>query len=114
MYVALVEVRPLPGCELDPERVAGAAVRCYAVATSDGEARAEIERSLSEDHFAIHNIEWCVAKRRGDAVRRRLRLHEDLSVDSELVVVVGRRQEAEPCNDAVAARRNDLSGVRGQ
>ncbi|MFT7561013.1 MAG: hypothetical protein ACI93R_002938 [Flavobacteriales bacterium] len=29
VYIALVEIRPLPGCKIDPVEFNGACVRCY-------------------------------------------------------------------------------------
>lgn len=62
VYVALIEVRPLPGCELDPTEVKGAIVRAYAAADSEVEAQARFVSALTEDLFAVVDVEWCVAQ----------------------------------------------------
>lgn len=61
IFVALVEVRPRPDCEiLDPSDVAGAAVRCYIAADRVATARRRLEAHLR--HHALEHIEteWLV------------------------------------------------------
>ncbi len=61
VYCALVEVTPLPGCALDTDEVAGAAVRCYVRAGSSADARARCKSAFHDDLFDVVDVEWCVA-----------------------------------------------------
>lgn len=61
IFVAFIEVKPLPGCELDPKEFAGAALRCYVSATSAEVALSEVGKALAEDHFELTEVHWCVA-----------------------------------------------------
>ncbi len=58
VFCCLVEVRPLAGCELDPAQVAGAFVRCYAVATDEAEAQQRIRAALEGKRFEVVEIGW--------------------------------------------------------
>lgn len=60
VYVALVEVLPVEGCQLDPSEIAGAAVRCYVPSTDEENAKREIAEALEKDHFQVVEIQWCV------------------------------------------------------
>lgn len=60
VYVALVEVTPLEGCQLDPSHFAGAAVRCYVVAESEATAVDRVRGALADDDFQVSGVEWCV------------------------------------------------------
>jgi hypothetical protein len=62
VYVALIEVRPLPGCFMDPSETAGAAVRCYIPATSDNDALDKLRRTLAQTNLALVSVEWCVTE----------------------------------------------------
>jgi hypothetical protein len=60
VFVALVEVKPLNGCELDPHEIEGACVRCYVSAETESSAIEAIKSALSELCFKVETIEWCV------------------------------------------------------
>ncbi len=59
-YVALLELRPLEGCVLDPKETAGAFVRCYVTAISEDEALQKVYEAINEDSFSVEKVEWCV------------------------------------------------------
>lgn len=61
VYVALVEVRPLSGCEMDPNEVNGAITRCYVCAESVHQAVGRVEDALKADLFRVVEFEWCVS-----------------------------------------------------
>ncbi|HOX42833.1 MAG TPA: hypothetical protein PK668_04500 [Myxococcota bacterium] len=58
VYCCLVEVRPQPGCELDPRQVAGAFVRCYALAEDEASAQQQIRAALAAKRFEVVEIGW--------------------------------------------------------
>jgi len=60
VFVALVEVAPLAGCQLDPADFGGAFVRCYVMAETETDAMERIEVALEEDRFGLIDVEWCV------------------------------------------------------
>ena len=60
VFVALVELRPLEGCLLDPRSIAGAWVRCYVSAPTKDLAIAKLHHSFQENHFDLVETEWCV------------------------------------------------------
>ncbi len=60
VFVALIEVKPLVGCEFDPQEIAGAFVRCYVYCESEQTAMSRIGEALREDSFALVDTEWCV------------------------------------------------------
>jgi hypothetical protein len=59
VYVALVEIRPRKGAQLDPEKVAGAAVRCYVPADSEDDARRVLGAALAQACLELREIEFC-------------------------------------------------------
>jgi hypothetical protein len=60
IFVALIEVRPLEGCEIDPTEYDGAAVRCYIPAVDEISARALLSDTLSDDRFELVEEEFFV------------------------------------------------------
>lgn len=60
VYVAVIEVRPLVGCQIDPEEYEGAAVRCYIPAISEAEARLLLNESLVAHHLELTEVEFLV------------------------------------------------------
>jgi len=60
IFSALVEVKPLPGCELDCEMIAGAFVRCHVPATDSDSAISRLTIDLAEQHFRLIHVEYCV------------------------------------------------------
>ncbi len=60
IFVTLVEVRPLPGCEIDPEEYNGASVRCYIPAQNEAEARSLFKSTLDEGFFELMDEEFFV------------------------------------------------------
>lgn len=60
VYVALVEVEPMDGCQIDPSEITGAAVRCYVASTNEEKARKSIRAALAQDCFKVVDVEWCV------------------------------------------------------
>jgi hypothetical protein len=60
VYVALIEVRPLVGCQIDPEEYEGAAVRCYIPAASEAEARVLLDESLEAHYLELKEVEFFV------------------------------------------------------
>ena len=61
VFVALVELRPSEGCELNPAEISGAAVRCYVEAASRTDALGRLRSAFEEDRFLLQEVEWCVA-----------------------------------------------------
>jgi hypothetical protein len=61
VFVSLVEVKPLPGCRLDPSEYAGAYVRCYVAAKSADAAMSRVKKELAGDRFKCVAIDWCVS-----------------------------------------------------
>lgn len=59
VYVALVEIRPRRGAPLDPEKVAGAAVRCYVPADSESDAERVLWAALARSHLELREVEFC-------------------------------------------------------
>jgi len=60
IFIALVEIRPQTGCDLDPDKVNGAYTRCYVRAASRNQALQRVRAALQADHFEVVEIEWCV------------------------------------------------------
>ena len=60
VYVALIEVAPLDGCEIDPKTYGGAIVRCYVAAQSDDIAISRAVERLTENRFRLVDVQWCV------------------------------------------------------
>lgn len=60
VYVGLIEVKPLAGCELNPLEFIGAAVRVYIPAVSQENAQALLQDSLRENYFALIEVEFLV------------------------------------------------------
>ena len=60
VYVALVEVAPLDGCQLAPSDYGGAAVRCYVATGTEEDAIERIAATLQEIRFVLADVEWCV------------------------------------------------------
>ncbi len=59
-YVALIELRPLENCAiLDPEELAGAAVRCFISAETCADAVRRLLQTLEDESFELVQIEWC-------------------------------------------------------
>jgi hypothetical protein len=63
VYVCLVEVLPLEGCELDPSLYKAAFVRGYVATENEQEARMLMQESLAQDKFKVVAFEWCIAGR---------------------------------------------------
>ena len=62
VFIALIEVRPLEGCQLDPKEYLGAAVRLYIPAESEDSAQNEMLLSLTENRFELTEMEFLVAQ----------------------------------------------------
>jgi hypothetical protein len=60
IFVALIEVRPLEGCEIDPTLYDGAAVRCYIPAADEITARTLLRTTLDQDCFQLVEEEFFV------------------------------------------------------
>ena len=60
IYVSLVEVTPLDGCQLSPDKYGGATVRCYVAARTQEIAMERIAEVLWDNLFHLVNVEWCV------------------------------------------------------
>jgi hypothetical protein len=60
IYVALLEVAPLNGCEIVSNSSRGAVVRCYVAAPSEDAAIYRANESLSQHLLRLTNVEWCV------------------------------------------------------
>jgi len=60
VFVALIEVRPLPGCEIDPEEFNGVCVRCYIPAVDEAVARTLFMRTLNDSSFELMEEEFFV------------------------------------------------------
>lgn len=62
VYVGVLEVKPLSGCQLDPCEYTGAAVRVYVPAVDELSAKNLLMDSLCENHFELIEIEFFVNK----------------------------------------------------
>lgn len=60
VFCALIEIEPLTGCDLDPLRIAGAAVRCYIPADNPIDAISLLEATLTEMKMRLVETEWCL------------------------------------------------------
>lgn len=60
VFLALVEVTPLDGCQLAPCDYGGAAVRCYVATETEEEAIDRITETLQENRFQLVDVKWCV------------------------------------------------------
>lgn len=60
IFIALIEVRPLEGCEIDPTKYDGAAVRCYIPAPDETSARTLLRDTLDQDSFQLIEEEFFV------------------------------------------------------
>ena len=60
IFVALVEVRPLEGCEINPAEYDGAVVRCYIPAVDEISARTLLLDTLSRARFELIEEEFFV------------------------------------------------------
>lgn len=58
VYVTLAELKPQPGCEVDPNEFAGAMVRAYAAAGKLTDAIDRFESALAELKFAVVDYEY--------------------------------------------------------
>ena len=59
VFVALIEVRPEPGCEvLDPSEVNGAFARCFIPAADESSARALLLDYLVAQRLALVQVKW--------------------------------------------------------
>jgi len=59
-HVCLIEVVPKEGCELDPNEIGGAFIRCYVAADTVELARGLVVQQLETDRFHVERVEWCV------------------------------------------------------
>ena len=59
VYVAMIEVEPLPGCELCSGEVAGGYARCYAPAADAGAAEQAMAEKLGAERLRLVQVEWC-------------------------------------------------------
>jgi len=60
VFVAVIVVRPLPGCEVDSEIYAGASVRAYIPASSEKEALLFLTKVLTESKFELVEVDFMV------------------------------------------------------
>lgn len=60
VYVAMVEVAPLPGCVVVAAPAVGGFARCYLGAASEERAMADIVQALEEERLRVVAVEWCV------------------------------------------------------
>lgn len=60
VYNILIEIRPLSGCILNEEIVAGACTRCYVCARNFKEALHRLEEWLRENRFELIDVFWFV------------------------------------------------------
>lgn len=59
MYVAMIEVEPLPGCGLCGADVKGGFARCYAVAGDAATAERAMRARLAAAGLRVVEVEWC-------------------------------------------------------
>ena len=62
IYIGVIEVVPLKGCQLDPKEYTGAAVRVYIPAKDEEAARKLLHQSLSDNFFKLVEVEFLVGK----------------------------------------------------
>jgi hypothetical protein len=61
VYVALAEVRPLPGCAHGSADVEGGFARCYALAVDAGAAEQAVRAKLAGERLEVVELSWCVS-----------------------------------------------------
>lgn len=57
IFIALIEVKPLDGCQIDPSEYEGAAVRLYVPSLNFFSAIELIKKTIKEDLFKLIEIE---------------------------------------------------------
>ncbi|KGJ88216.1 hypothetical protein [Colwellia psychrerythraea] len=60
VFIALVDLKPLQGCDIDPEEYNGVAVRCYIPAENEKNARSLFIKVLEECKFELIEEEFFV------------------------------------------------------
>ncbi|WP_367871806.1 hypothetical protein [Luteolibacter sp. Populi] len=60
MFAGAIHIKPLAGCQIDPERFVGAAVRCYIPARDEEEAMDMLLDSLQENFMQLTKIDFLV------------------------------------------------------
>jgi hypothetical protein len=65
IYIAQIEVRPLPGCQMSPE-VGGAFTTCFIPALTEEEAQSIMRAALEEDHYRLVDTEHFLRYSRED------------------------------------------------
>jgi len=60
VYCAFIEIEPLQDCELDPEEIAGAFVRCYIPAKVEKTAMTRLRAELKVMNMKLVDTEFCV------------------------------------------------------
>ena len=60
IFVTVIDVRPLDGCEIDPKEYNGASVRCYIPSNNETEARQLLQSTLDNNHFELMEEEFFV------------------------------------------------------
>jgi len=66
VFVSVIEVKPLAGCQLDPSEFAGAAVRVYIPGEDGITAMEKLLAVLKEEKFALIGMEFFVEKNSTD------------------------------------------------
>lgn len=59
VFVSLIELKPRPGCEVDPQEFAGAMTRGYVAAESLREALDRFESAVGDLKFDLVDFEYC-------------------------------------------------------
>ena len=59
IYVSLMELKPRPGCEVNPDEFAGAITRGYAAADTLTDAIGRFQTAASDLQFDVVDFEWC-------------------------------------------------------
>ncbi len=60
VFVTVVELKPLTGCEIDPDEYHGVSVRCYIPASNENDARKAFGSALKEYKFDLVAEEFFV------------------------------------------------------
>jgi hypothetical protein len=61
VYVALIEVEPLPGCARCAADVEGGFARCYIPAVGAASAEKAARAKLAKERLHVVEVEWCVS-----------------------------------------------------
>ena len=60
VFITVVDLKPLLGCEIDPKEYNGVSVRCYISANNEAEARKQFSDALIQNKFELMEEDFFV------------------------------------------------------